>query len=293
MRLGALLLMLIAASCGPKSLQARMKDAERLADRAGTALDQAERAAEAYEPLAMQKSLDEAKALLLEKDIDLYPEAQMHLDRFKEVAARLPAVKAEREKRDFEKRLNDARDAIVPRSHALTEIAGQVVPAHPTRQQCDALEARTNDLKAAFDSSEDVFAKDADFAAWARGEKAKAEKAQLTLATCRQGVAFLEGPVASSKKGVEQHRLGLKEKNAQSRVTILAEARTELSSCVREGKRFAADKLTSGTAFTLEHVKPQTPAQLVAWCDKALKKADADLKKAGALAKKAAPKKKK
>jgi hypothetical protein len=293
MRLGALLLILVATSCGPKTLQARMKESERLADRAGTALDQAERAADTYEPVAMKRSLDEAKALLLEKDIDLYPEAQMHIDRFKELAARLPAVKAEREKRDFDKRLNDARDAIVPRSLALTEIAGQVVPAHPTRQQCDALEDRTKDLKAAFDSSEDVFAKDADFAAWARGEKAKAEKALVTLATCRQGVAYLDGPVASSKKGVEQHRQGLKEKDVQARVTILSEARTELSSCVREGKRFAADKLTSVIAFTLEHVKPQTPAQLVASCEKALKKADADLKKAGALAKKAAAKKKK
>ncbi len=279
-------------------MQARLKDAERLADRASTSLDEAERFAEAFEPTKMEASLEEARKVLLEKDIDLYPEAQMHIDRYKELAAKVPAVKAEREKRDLVKRLDEARDAIVPRSHATTHAMGKIVPAAPTKESCDRLENAAKDLKSAIDSSQDVFAKDSDFAAWARGEKAKSDKALELVPKCRRGLAFLDGPVASSSKGLELQKVAVKEKDPAARARVLSEARTELSACAREGKAFDADKTTQAIAFVMTKGKPQTPAQVIAGCEKALKKADADLKKATDAAKKAAapkkpPKKKK
>ena len=42
------------------------------------------------EPKAMENALDDAKRALSEKDVELYPEAQMHFDRYKELATRLP-----------------------------------------------------------------------------------------------------------------------------------------------------------------------------------------------------------
>lgn len=273
-------------------MQARLKDAERLADKANTALDDAERSAEAYEPKQMEASLEDAHRLLLEKDIDLYPEAQLHIDRYKELVARVPAVKAEREKRELVKRLDEARDAIVPRSHAATDAMGRIVPNAPTRESCDRLESTGKELKAAIDSSEDVFAKDADFAAWARGEKTKSDKALEGVPKCRRALAFLDGPVASRTRGLELQRGAAKEKDPASRAKVLAEARTELSACAREGKGFDADKVTQAIAFVMAKGKPQTPAQVITTCEKALKKADADLKKATDAAKKAAASKK-
>lgn len=287
-----LVVMAVSAGCGPKTMDARMRDAERTADKASTALDEAERHAEALEPDKMQRSLDEAQKLLLDKDVSLHPEAQMHIDRYQELRARQPAVKAEREKKDLEKKLDDARDAILPRSRAATEALGQLSQTNPTSAQCETAENRVKDLKAAFDGSKELFAKDADFAAWARGEHTKGEKGLEAIARCKRGVAFLEGPVAAWRNGVTLHKDARKVKDAEAKVKVLSDARTDLSKCARDAKPFETDAATAAVAFVMPAGKPQTPAQLHTVCDKALKAADADLKKASAAAKKAAKKKK-
>jgi hypothetical protein len=289
---GALLALALAASCGPKTMDARMRDAERLADKASTALDDAERQAEALEPDAMQRSLDEAKRLLLEKDLDLHPEAQMHLDRYKELAAKQPAVKAAREKRDLDQRLEAARDAIVPRSRAAADALEQLPATNPTTAQCDDAEAKVNEARKAIDGSQELFTKDADFASWAKSQRTKNEKGLEAIARCRRGAAFLEGPVAAWTKGLAAHAEAKKLKDVAARVAPLSDARTELSRCVKDAKGFEGDQATAATAFVMPRGKPQTPAQLRTTCEKALKTADADLKKAGAAAKKAAKKKK-
>jgi hypothetical protein len=98
-----------------------MRDAERHADRAQALLDEAQKAAQALEPDSMERALKDAKEALLSPNIDLYPDASLHTERYKELAARLPQVRADREKRDLEARLNKARDRLVPLVHRLSE----------------------------------------------------------------------------------------------------------------------------------------------------------------------------
>ncbi|MBL8919679.1 MAG: hypothetical protein JNJ54_12500 [Myxococcaceae bacterium] len=290
---GALLVVpLLLTACGPKTMDARLRDAERTADKASTALDDAARHAEALEPGAMERSLDEAKRLLLTKDLELHPEAQMHLDRYKELAAKLPVVKASREKRDLDQRLEAARDAIVPRSRAAADALEQLPAANPSTAQCDDAEAKVNEARKAIDGSQELFTKDADFASWAKSQRSKNEKGLDAIARCRRGAAFLEGPVAAWTKGLAAHAEAKKVKDVAARVPGLSDARTELSRCAKDAKSFEADQATAATAFVMPRGKAQTPAQLRTTCEKALKKADADLQKAGAAAKKAAKKKK-
>lgn len=278
-------------SCGPKTMDARLRDAERTADKAATALDDAERQAEALEPDAMQRTLDEAKRLLLDKDLDLHPEAQMHLDRYKELAAKQPSVQAAREKRDLDQRLEAARDAIVPRSRGAAEAIEQLSANHPAMAQCDAAEAKVNDARKAIDGSQDLFTRDSDFASWAKSQRTKNERGLDAIARCRRGAAFLEGPAAAWTKGLAAHAEAKKLKDVAARVAPLSDARTELSRCAKDARAFEAEQHTAAIAFVMPRGKPQTPAQLRATCEKALKTADADLKKAGAAAKKAAQKK--
>ena len=245
MRVLVLVLVFLISACGPKTMDARLRDAERMADRASGHLDRAEKAAIQLEPRDMERALDDAKEELRQKDIELYPESQMHFDRFKELAARLPQVKAEREKRDLELRLNAARDKIVPRVQAMLEAQEAVPAAAPTRALVDTLENKAKALKDAVDDELDLFVKDADFAAWAKSQRNKVDKALESVARGRKGVAFLEGPVVAWKEGLALETEARSRKDLGDKETALRDARTKLSACDRTAKPFDEDKLTA------------------------------------------------
>ena len=266
-------------ACGPKTMEARLRDAERTADRASVHLDRAEKFAIQLEPKDMENALDDAKRQLGEKDIELYPEAQMHFDRYKELAARLPQVKAEREKRDLELRLNKARDKIVPRVQALLEAQEALSPTAPTRALVDTLESKAKAVKDAVDDELDLFVKDADFAAWAKSQRNKVDKALEAAGKAKKGVAFLEGPVTAWKEGLALVADSKAKKDLSDKETALREARTRLSACDRPAKPFDDDKVTGAVAFVMPSGKPLTPAQLSITCQADLKDAEAQWKK--------------
>jgi colicin import membrane protein len=284
-----LVLALTLSACGPKTMDARLRDAERMADRASGHLDRAEKAAIQLEPKDMESA---AKSELGQKDIELYPESQMHFDRYKELAAKLPQVKAEREKRDLERRLNAARDKIVPRVQAMLEAQEAVTPAAPTRALVETLESKAKAVKEAVDDELDLFVKDADFAAWAKSQRNKVEKAQEAAARAKKGVAFLEGPVVTWREGVALEAEARGKKDPEDKESALREARARLSACDRAAKPFDEDKLTNGIAFVMPAGKPQTPAQLSATCQDELKDVEAQWKKVLASVEAAKAKKK-
>jgi len=272
-------LLLASSACGPKTMEARLRDAERTADRASNHLDRAEKAAVQLEPKDMENALDDAKRELAEKDIELYPEAQMHFDRYKELAARLPQVKAEREKRDLELRLNKARDKIVPRVQAMLEAQEALTPAAPTRALVEALESKAKAVKEAVDDELDLFVKDADFAAWAKSQRNKVDKALEAAARAKKGVQFLEGPVVAWKESQTLLAEAKAKKELSDKESALREARTRLSACGRDARPFDEDKVTGAIAFVMPSGKPQTPEQLAASCQQDLKDTEAQWKK--------------
>jgi len=282
--LSTLLLLALISACGPRTMQARMKDAERYADKAAAELDEAEKAATALEPKQMEAALEDAKDWLDEKDIELYPEAQMHLDRYKELQARVPQVKVEREKRDLELRLNKARDRIVPRVQAMLEAQEALVPNAPTKQQCEVVEDKAKALKEAVDDDQDLFTKDADFAMWAKSQRNKVDRALEAVARSRKALAFLEGPAKAYAEALASQKSAKDKKEPGDQEKLLTDAKTKLGSCSQDAKTFDADKATTSIGFTIDG-KAQTPAQLVTLCDKVLKGVELDLKKVSAAAK--------
>ena len=272
-------LLLALSACGPKTMEARLRDAERIADRASSDLDRAEKFAIRLEPQDMENALDDAKRALSEKDVELYPEAQMHFDRYKELATRLPQVKAEREKRDLELRLNKARDKIVPRVQALLEAQEGLNPNAPTRAQVEAVESKAKAVKDAVDDELDLFVKDADFAAWAKSQRNKVDKANESAAKAKKGVAFLEGPATSWKEGVALVADAKTKKDLSDKESALREARARLSACDRAARPFDEDKVTGAVAFVMPSGKAQTPAQLSTTCQADLKDAETQWKK--------------
>ena len=268
--LGGFFAAVLLVACGPKTMDARLRDAEKLADRASVHLDAAEKAMGTLEPKAMASALEDAKQVLAEKDIELYPEAQMHLDRYQELAARLPEVKAEREQRDLQQRLNAARDKLVPRVQALLEAQEAIKPTAPTRAAVDTLESRAKSVRDAVDEDLDLFVKDADFAAWAKSQRTKVDKALELGGRARKGVGFLEGPVVDWQAGLSLQKDARGKKAPADKEPLLRESRTRLSACDRNARAFAEDAVTSGLAFSLPSGKPQRPGQLQTTCRKAL-----------------------
>lgn len=272
------MVVLLISACGPRTMAARLRDAERMADRASGHLDRAEKAAIQLEPKDMERALDDAKDELGQKDIELYPESQMHFERYKELAARLPRLKAEREKRDLELRLNAARDKIVPRVQALLE-AQESVPANaPTRALVETLENKAKAVKEAVDDELELFVKDSDFAMWAKSQRSKVDKALESVARSKKGIAFLEGPVLAWKEGLGLVAEAKSRKDLGDKETALRDARTRLSACNRSAQPFEEDKLTSAIAFVMPSGKPQTPAQLSATCQGDLKRVETQWK---------------
>lgn len=290
----------LASACGPKTMQARLRDAEKLADKASEALDRAEKAGNDLEPKDMERALEDAKEYLTAKDSELYPEAQMNMDRYQEIAAKVPAVKAAREKRDLDLRLNKARDRIVPRVQAMLESQDALVPTAPTKSKCEDLEERSKALKDAVNDDLELFVKDADFAAWAKSQLKKAEVGIDAAKSARRGLAFLDGPVDAWKEALAKYKDARKVKDPEDKEKQLGEVRAKYASCMKDGRAFENDKATKELAFAMPEGKPQTPTMLVATCEKALKSGEKEWKavqtaaaKAKAAKNKPAPKPKK
>lgn len=292
------LAVLVAAACGPKTMEARLRDAERHADKAAAALDDAQAAAEALEPEKMKDALDDAKERLSETDVELHPETGMHQDRYKELFAKYPQVKAEREKRDLEKRLNAARDRIVPRVQAMLEAQEALSATAPTRAQLDALTDKAEKVREAVDDEKGLFEKDGDFAAWAKSQRGKVDRALDAATKAKKVLAVIEGPAAA---WVEAQQLQGEAKKAKAKApgdkeALLLKLKERLLACESSAQPLLAEP----AAVAAGSGKPQTAAQLQAACRAALKPADAELKKVQAALAKAkkvppppAPKKKK
>jgi hypothetical protein len=210
----------------------------------------------------------------------------MHQDRYKELAAKYPQVRAEREKRDLQRQLEAARERIVPRVQALLEAQEALTLQSPTRAQVDAVTSQAEKLRDALDDAKGLLEKDADFAAWARSQRGKVDRALDAAAKGRKALAVVEGP---GKAWLDAQRLQgeLKRKKAPAdKEPLLRELVQRLADCDKQATALG----TEPSAVVLGGGKPQTAAQLLAACKAAQKPAEAELKKAREAIEKAKPK---
>lgn len=273
------LMALLISACGPKTMAARLRDAERYSERGSASLDDAEKAGAALEPRKMQSALEDAREQLTKPDAELHPETSMHLDRLKELEGKLPLVKAAREKRDLEVRLNKAREKVVPRVQAMLEVLETLNPAAPALPQVERLEDAAKAVKDAVEDEQDLFAKDADFAMWAKSQRNKVDRALESAARARRAVAFNEGPAVAWRDAQALQQQAKEQKAVADKHAALEQARARLASCARGARPFDEEKATSSISFAVAGGRLMTPGQLAAACSRALKEGDAEFKK--------------
>lgn len=267
MRLGAFLLLLLAlgTACGPKSMRQRMRDSERIADRASAALDDADRAAKELEPDKLDRALEEAQRHLMEKDIELYPEAGMLGDRLVELKKKSAEVRAERERVDLEKKLDAAREKIVPRMQALREAVDALLPDAPTSAQVEAVEKAARRAREDLDDAKDLLSRNADFAGWAKGQYAKVDRAQDAVKTAKKKVAFLEGPVATRAEAAKLWKEAKKTREPEPRLKLALDAADKFIACIRDGEAQVKDQELATASISVGG-KPTAPVSVVGGC---------------------------
>lgn len=289
-----MLLVVSVAGCGPKSMEARMRTAEKRADSVNRSLDLAEKAENDLDPKEAESNLEDAKKGLMDPDINLHPELEMMVDRFKELQSKLDATKAAREKRDLDLRLEKARDKVVPAVQKLSEALDKLSPSAPTKDQISAVEDQAKDVREGVDDAKDMFVKDPAFASWAKSQRSKSEKALDEVTKAKAKLRFIETQgqqLSDAQAKVKESRT---EKDLDDRAKKLQEAKDLLDKCATSTA--PADPLLKDALLKILPGKPQPPAAVITACLNTSKTVSADLDKVKKLiAKNAAkaPKKKK
>ncbi|MGV3622707.1 MAG: hypothetical protein ACO1OB_17950 [Archangium sp.] len=278
MRHLSLLLLLAFTACGPRTMQVRLKDAERLAAHADELLNEAQVAADAAQPEKLERALDAAKRDLNDKDFSLVSGAHEYLDRYNELSGRIPTVKEDRERRDLVARVDAARTLVTPKVQAFNEAAAALSPSAPTTPAITTLELKAKELTDALGPQVGLINSTPDGAQWLKTQQEALTQAADAAARGKKGVAFLEGPVAAWRDALALQADAKRKPTPAEKEQPLLSAKEKLTSCATAAKSFADDKTIASLAFTVPEGKPLTPTQLSSTCTRALKPVETELK---------------
>jgi hypothetical protein len=260
-------------------MEARMRTAEKRADSVNHSLDLAEKAETDLEPKDAESNLEDAKKGLMDPDINLHPELEMMVDRYKELAARLDATKSAREKRDLDLRLEKARDKVVPAVQKLSDALDKLSPNAPTKDQISAVEEQAKDVREGVDDAKDMFVKDPAFASWAKSQRNKAEKALDEVTKARARLRFIDTQgkqLLDAQAAIKDSRT---QKDLDAKATKLQEAKELLDKCATSGPAAVADPLLKDAQLKILPGKAQPPAAVITACTNTLKTVGPDLDK--------------
>src|SRR5690242_20379655 len=95
------LALLLAAACGPRTVQARMEHSEKRAGQAEAALDEAEASLQALDPDRAEKRIERAREAISDPDFAYYPERELLRERLARAEANLPVVRKEKARREL------------------------------------------------------------------------------------------------------------------------------------------------------------------------------------------------
>jgi hypothetical protein len=292
--LSAILAFCVAVTaCGPRTYNARVKEGEKQSDRAGAALDDADKALTAYEIERAEERLRDADNILKHPDIQTNPEAEFLTTRFKEIQARVEPAKVERVRVQLEKKVAQRRE-VISKSVTAFRKASLAVEQKPTDRGV------VNEARAAAKKVDDDIAwerelqdKDADLKAYVASLKDDLATARHDLMIAEKRIEFLDGPLKEHDEAKALAEKAGREKGLEEKRARYQEAQGRYRQCHE-----SAEKLISATAELAKNPvataagKPVTGASLAKSCEAELKQMDARIaatnKAIAAEAKKAA-----
>jgi hypothetical protein len=170
----------LLAACGPKTMQARLDDGERVADRATFLLSDGERAMERGDLERSEGLIAEAEQALAHPDVETNPEEQLLLERMGELKSKVAAAKQEESRAVLQDKLA-ARRMVIESAMAVfreAKAAFAVRPHNPRlkRQMAVAAKQARDDI----DWDREVTQQDVEFTAYLDELKAELNGASAT-----------------------------------------------------------------------------------------------------------------
>ena len=254
-------LCLIALGCGPKSMEAKMKSADKKSDQIGALLDDAERLSAALEPKKAESALRDAKKLLDDPDMQFSPEREMFVSRHAELLQKLTEVQEARRAKDIEDAVRDERSEIGPSLQAMKDAAGAIAGPKIDEKAVTTAKESVTALEKAVGASDErrlTALKDASFLGYLKRAKAETEKARAVLTKAEKKLAFLAGPAALKQKAAKDLRDSKTEKDPEKKRTLVSGAATGYAQCLTTGLDFvkggfASEKIAiDGATTTVE-----------------------------------------
>lgn len=300
------LLALASLGCGPRTMKARVEAGERLSDRGGEALDEAEKLLAAGDLERAEERVKEADRALSDPDVVTNPEADMLKRRLADLQAKIPEIRKQREKEELAKKVA-ARREIVAKS--VTQFRRAIATLEEKPGDRAALLAAREAAKKVHDDVEwdkDLPAKDAEFKGYLDGLRQDLQDGDKSLATAEKTMEFVDGPLKSRDDAAAAVAKAKAEKDPAEKVNLLTAVQDGYKRCADEGKKAIAATPGLEKAIVVTTPKPLAGALVIKEChaqvdvtgkllasarkaaDVAARKAELARKKAEALEKKKA-----
>lgn len=257
-RLGVLLAV-ACFGCGPKSVDAKLRDADKIGGKIDSLLNTAEKALGDLEPAKAEEALKEAAVLLKEPDLEISPERDMYSSRHAELAPRLAQVKEARAAKDIEDAVRDERAQIGPSLQAMKDAAEAISGAKVDERKIGAARDAVAALEKAVGASDDrrTFAlKDSSFQSYLKRAKGETEKARAEVTKAEKKLKFVNGPIALKAEAAEDARKAKIERDAEKKRALMTAAAQAYAKCASGAGEFGKggfEKEKIGTA-TVESV---------------------------------------
>lgn len=296
-----------------------MEAGERQSDRAGTALDEADKALAKGDFDRADERVKEADRALSDPDVSTNPESDMLKTRLSELKAKVPAARKQREAEELAKKVAARREVI---SKAVTQFRRDIAKLDGKPGDRAALLTARDAAKKVHDEVEwdkELQSKDAELKGYVDGLRQDLEEGDKALATAEKVMAFIDGPVKLREDAAAAMAKAKAEKVPDDKVKQLTDVQDGFKRCASDGEKAFAGAPGLDKATVVASPKPLTGALVVKDCkaqdaaagkllvsakkvaDLAAKKAEiarkkaeaAEAKKAAAEAKKAAAEAKK
>lgn len=252
------LLLIALAGCGPKSLDAKMRDADKLSDKILGLLDRAEKAIGDAEPQKAEELLADAAKLLTEPDMQYSPEREMFVSRQAELVPRLAEAREARRLKDIEEAVRSERAEVGPALQGMKDAAEAIGGAKVDEKLVDAARDSVTALEKAVGASDDrrlLALKDSSFLGYLKRAKAETEKARAVLTKAEKKLKFINGPVAFKQKATDELKESKTEKDPEKKRALITSALAGYSQCNSTGVEFTRslstnEKIVIGAATT-------------------------------------------
>jgi hypothetical protein len=274
-----LLLCAVGVACGPKSMSARMKASERLANEVDEQLSKAEKAISEAEPKDAERGVADAKKTLADPDAQLYPEYEMLQSRLKEDEAKLPEVRKTRERKDLQAAIAKRKEKIDEQSERLKKAQKALEAPGVDKGAVDEASSAVDALSDALKEGAELEPKDKAYGDYAAKQRALAEKVKEPLNAARGRLEYIAGPAALRDQALQKMKDAKVAKKSDDKIALMTAARGLYDQCEDASRKLLMATPSMSRLAIMAGGQKTTPEALDTACAKEWQDVDKALAK--------------